>query len=78
MGYVPDLTERYPDAGEPEEEREYIVAGWVPVLIELRVYGTDEDDAINEAKRKLKTAIIRDIIVNCDKSDFELSDIEEL
>ena len=76
MTYVPDLTERYPDAGEPEEEREYIVAGWVSMKVETRVYGINEDDAIEEAKKQIKKARFK--IVDRDLSDFGFSDIEKV
>jgi len=74
--YIKDLTERYPDAGEPEEEREYIVTGWVPMKVETRVYGINEDDAIEEAKRQIRKNRFK--IVDRDLSDFEFSDIEKV
>ena len=76
MTYAPDLTERYPDAGEPEEEREYIVDGWVPMKVETRVYGINEDDAIEEAKKQIRKNRFK--IVDRDLSDFEFSDIEKV
>lgn len=78
MDYVPDMTERYPDAGEPAEDREYLINYWVPHLIETRVYGTSKDDAVEELKEQLKTgrAVIK--IVDRDYSEITIEETEEI
>lgn len=72
MTYVKDYTERFPDSGEPAEEKEYIVNGWMPVMVQMSVYGTNEDEAIKEAKQQLKQNRYKVV----DRDTSELIDIE--
>ena len=76
--YIPDNTERFPDAGEPAEEKEYIVSGWMPVMVEVRAYGTSRDEAIKRAKEEVKKSDVKRIMIDYDASEFELNDIEEV
>ena len=76
MTYVPDMTERFPDAGEPAEEREYTINAWMPVQIQVDIYGVDKADAINRLKMKLKQSDVVSKIVDWDVSELEVSDIE--
>lgn len=78
MSYIKDMTQRFPDAGEPAEEKEYIVSGWMPVKVEVRAYGTSRDEAIREAKRQLKQSDVKCIMIDYDKSEWELAEIEEV
>lgn len=74
--YVPDMVERFPDMGEPEEEQEFVVSAWVPMMVAVEVYGTSKEEAIEEAKKKLSEGGIREKIIDHDLSKFELADIE--
>lgn len=76
--YIPDMTQRFPDAGEPAEEKEYIVSAWIPVMVEVRAYGSDRDEAIKHAKEEVKKSDIKRIMVDYYDSEFELNDIEEV
>ena len=76
--YIPDMTQRFPDAGEPAEEKEYIVSAWIPVMVEVRAYGSDRDEAIERAKEKVKQSDVKRIMIDYDVSEFELNDIEEV
>lgn len=76
--YIPDTTERFPDAGEPAAEKEYIVSGWMPVMVEVRSYGTSRDEAVREAKIKIKQSDVKRIMIDYDKSEWELAEIEEV
>lgn len=78
MTYLPDMTERFPDAGEPAEEKEYIVSGWMPVMVEVRAYGADRDEAIKNAKEEVKKSDVKRIMIDHDKSEWELAEIEEV
>ena len=78
MNYVKDMTERFPDAGEPAEEKEYLVSGWIPVMVEVRAYGADRDEAIKNAKEEIGKSDVKRIIIDYDKSEWELAEIEEV
>lgn len=77
MTYVPDMTQRFPDAGEPAEEREYTVTAVVPVNVELKAYGSCKEEAIKHMKEELESTDIRSHITDWDVSeadDFEADD----
>ena len=78
MTYIPDNTERFPDAGEPAEEKEYIVSAWIPVMVEVRAYGSDRDEAIKRAKEEVKKSDVKRIMIDYDNSEWELAEIEEV
>ena len=78
MTYIKDMTERFPDAGEPAEEREYRVSMWLPVMVEVDVYGVERDDIIKAAKLKVKQSDIKRIMIDCDLSEMEFEQAEQI
>lgn len=73
---TPDMIERFPDAGEPAEEREYTISAVVPVIVELKAYGTDEEEAIKDMKEDLKNIDIRPHIIDWDASEADDFEVE--
>lgn len=76
MTYVPDLTERFPDTGEPAEEREYTINAWTPVQIQMDVYGTSEEDAIRNMRQVLLNGLGAGKWKVVDRDLSELNNIE--
>lgn len=76
--YIPDMTERFPDAGEPAEEREYTINAWTPVQIQMDVYGTSEEDAIRNMRQMLLngSGAGKYKVVNRDLSELEDIEVE--
>ena len=54
------------------EEKEYVVNGWIPVQVEMKVYGINQDDAVDNAKQQLKEGRYKVV----DRELSELTDIE--
>jgi hypothetical protein len=78
MTYVPDMTERFSDAGEPEEEKEYLVSVAIPMTVEVRVSAVDEDEAKKEAKWHLDRADAKRLVTDYDLSEMEYDQIEQV
>jgi len=76
--YIPDYTERFPDAGEPEEEKEYLVSATVPMTVEVRVSAVDEDEAKKEAKWQLDRTDAKRLITDYDLSEMEFEEVEQI
>lgn len=76
--HIPDMTERFPDAGEPAQEKEHVINAWVPMMIEVRAYGTDQAEAIKAAKLKLKQTSVKEKVVDWDLSEMDVTNIEEV
>lgn len=76
--YTPDTTERFPDAGEPAEEKEYVINAWIPMQIEVRAYGSSKEEAVKRAKEDLTYTSAKRNTCDYDKSEWELSEIEEV
>lgn len=74
--YIPDMTQRFPDAGEPAEEKEYTINAWTPVQIQMDVYGTSEEDAIRNMRQMLLNGTSAAKWKVVDRDFSELSDIE--
>lgn len=78
MTYVPDMTERFPDAGEPAEEKEYLVSVTVPMTVEVRVSAVDEEEAKKEAKWQLDRTDAKRLVTDYDLLDMEYDQIEQV
>lgn len=76
--FIPDMTQRFPDAGEPAEEKEYLVSVTVPMTVEVRVTAVDEDEAKKEAKEELEKIDIRRHIEGYDLSEMEFEEVEQI
>jgi len=76
MTYVPDMTERFPDAGEPESEKEYLVSFTVPMTVEVRVSAVDEEEAKKEAKWELDRKDAKRLVTDYDLSEMEFEEVE--
>lgn len=73
--YVPDNLDQLPD--EPEQtEHDCYVSYTLPVIVEIRVNGTDEEDAKKEALRQLKQTDFKSLITDYDKSEAEFIQVE--
>lgn len=78
MTYVPDMTERFPDAGEPAAEKEYLVSVTVPMTVEVRVSAVDEDEAKKEAKWELDRKDAKRLVTDYDLSEMEFEEVERI
>lgn len=78
MTYVPDMTQRFPDAGEPAAEKEYLVSVTVPMTVEVRVSAVDEEEAKKEAKWQLDRADAKRLVTDYDLSEMEFDQIEQI
>ena len=78
MTYVPDMTQRFPDAGEPVAENEYYVSIELPMTVELRVPGVDQEEAEEEAKRQMKQSDFKQLITDYDISKMEVVNVEQI
>ena len=78
MTYVPDMIERFPDAGEPAEEKEYKVSVTVPMTVEVRVSAIDEDEAKKEAKWQLDRSDAKRLVTDYDLSEMEFEEVEQI
>lgn len=54
MTYVPDMTEKFADAGEPEEEFEYYITADLPMTIAIRV-SEHQDSHIEASIQNIET-----------------------
>lgn len=78
MQYIPDNTERFPDRPREEDDaKEHRANAWIKVMVELDVYGYDEEDIKKEVAKKLKETVDLNI-VDRDVTEMEVVNIEEI
>jgi hypothetical protein len=71
-----DTAMPHPDQDD-EVEKEYIVCGWIPVMVQTTVTATDEQEAIKYARYEMRNGQTPYKVVDKDFNELDVTFVEE-